>query len=316
MEANKKESLIGNLLLLLTAAIWGAAFPMQERAAAFVGPFTLNAIRSLIGSLVLFLYICLRSRVRKQPVLPGDRKGKKQLVAAGVLCGVFLCIAVNFQQAAIGLYPENVIASARGGFITALYVVLVPIFEIFRGKKPTIPVAVSVPVAVAGLWLLCSQNGLSGLYTGDLIMLCCALAFTFQILCISSFGDRVDGVSLSCVQFLVCGLLSLIPTLIFEHPSPAQLSGAAPSFLYLGVMSCAVAYTLQIVGQQKSRNPTAASLIMSLESVFAALFGVLFAVLGHKSASLSLREIAGCLVMFSAIVLSQLPVGRSDKKAK
>ena len=296
------KNLKGNIMLVLAAFFWGISFVMQDKAAFYLSPFAINGIRSIIGTLSLMPLILLRSRKSGVPVFESSDKKRKALLISGVLCGVFLCIATNFQQFGIALYPEEAAASGRSGFITALYVVLVPLFSLLGKKKPPFTVWLGVIFATVGMCLLCLGGGESGLYIGDLIVLCCAFAFTLQILCIDRYSDTVDGVKLSALQFLVCGILSLVLMFIFEAPATENIIKAAPYILYLGIMSCGVAYTLQIIGQQYSKSPTVASILMSLESVFAALAGVVL--IGE---SFTLRETFGCITMFAAIVFSQLP---------
>lgn len=292
----------GNALLILAALLWGVSFVMQDKAGEVLSPFAINGIRSVIGSFFLIPIIIFFSKRSGRPVFEETVKQRKDLLVSGVLCGAFLCIATNFQQFGIILYPEEAAASGRSGFITALYVVLVPVFGIFMKKKVGITVWIGVFLAVIGMCLLCLSNGIGSVYLGDLIVLCCALAFTMQIICIDKFADRVDGVKLSSLQFLVCGLLSLILMLIFEEPTIAQVKESLPYILYLGIVSCGIAYTLQIVGQQYSKNPTVASILMSLESVFAAISGAIL--IGER---FTLRETLGCAIMFAAIVFAQLP---------
>ncbi len=296
------KNLKGNLMLVLAAFLWGISFVMQDKAVFYLSPFTINGIRSIIGTLSLTPLILLRSKKSGVPVFEGSGKKRKALIMSGVLCGVFLCIATNFQQFGIALYPDDAAASGRSGFITALYVVLVPLFSLFSKKKPPFTVWLGVILAAVGMALLCLGGGESGLYIGDLIVLCCAFAFTLQILCIDKYSDTVDGVKLSALQFFVCGILSLVLMFIFDKPTIENVIAAAPYILYLGIMSCGVAYTLQIIGQQYSKSPTVASILMSLESVFAALAGVVL--IGE---SFTLRETFGCITMFAAIVFSQLP---------
>lgn len=296
------KNLKGNLLLVLAALIWGVSFVMQDKAAELLPAFTINGVRSLIGTAALLPLIIFRSKKSGAPIFEKTPKQRKDLILAGILCGAALCIATNFQQFGIALYPAEAAASGRSGFITALYVVLVPVFGLFMKKRASFTVWIGVALAALGMFLLCLSGGVSNIYTGDIIVLFCAFAFTAQIICIDSFGEKVDGVKLSALQFLVCGVLSLVLMFIFESPALSDLLKAAPYILYLGIMSCGVAYTLQIVGQQYSKNPTVASILMSLESVFAALSGTLI-----SGEVLSVREVVGCAVMFAAIVFSQLP---------
>ncbi|MEE1279906.1 MAG: DMT family transporter [Oscillospiraceae bacterium] len=296
------KNLKGNLLLVLAALIWGVSFVMQDKAAELLPAFTINGVRSLIGTAALLPLIIFRSKKSGAPIFEGTPKQRKNLILAGILCGAALCIATNFQQFGIALYPAEAAASGRSGFITALYVVLVPVFGLFMKKRASFTVWIGAALAALGMFLLCQSGSGEGIYTGDIIVLFCAFAFTAQILCVDSFGEKVDGVKLSALQFLVCGVLSLVLMFIFESPSLSYILKATPYILYLGIMSCGVAYTLQIVGQQYSKNPTVASILMSLESVFAALSGALI-----SGEVLSVRELVGCAVMFAAIVLSQLP---------
>ena len=296
------KNIKGNLLLIAAAFIWGISFVMQDLAVTYVDPFTINGVRSIIGTLSLMPFIILRSKKSGIPIFEKTKKARRDLITNGVLCGIFLCIATNFQQFGIALYPPEAAASGRSGFITALYVVLVPIFGIFTKKRVTFTVWIAVLLATIGMCLLCLGTGESGLYLGDLIVFICAFAFTMQILCIDKYSDRVDGVKLSALQFFVCGVLSLVLMFIFESPTKDSLINASPYILYLGIMSCGVAYTFQIIGQKLSKNPTVASILMSLESVFAALAGVV--IIGE---TFTAREILGCIIMFAALIFSQLP---------
>ncbi|MCD7954895.1 MAG: DMT family transporter [Lachnospiraceae bacterium] len=228
----------------------------------------------------------------------------KDLLAGGFSCGVILFLASSLQQ--FGIQYTSV---GKAGFITAMYIVLVPIFGIFLHKKTGLRVWIAVAMAVAGLYLLCMTGDSLALNRGDALVLLCAVAFTFHILVIDHFSSRVDGVKMSCIQFFTCGLLSAIGMLLFETPQISQILAAWMPILYAGVMSCGVAYTLQIVGQ-RGMNPTVASLILSLESVISLLSGW---VILHQS--LSGRELAGCLIMFAAIILVQLPGGQKEVHA-
>lgn len=299
----KNTSLKSPLLLLLTAVIWGTAFVAQSVGMDYVGGFTFNCTRSLIGSAFLVPCILFLDWLKKRegddseaPRGPeADRAGRRTLVLGGIACGVVLFVASNLQQ--FGIKYTTV---GKAGFITALYIVLVPILGIFLKKRVSARVWISVALAVAGLYLLCITEGFS-IGKGDFLVLLCALAFAAHILVIDYFSPRTDGVRMSCIQFLVCGLLSGVFMLIFEKPVPAEILRAWVPVLYAGVMSCGVAYTLQIIGQ-KGADPTVASLILSLESVVSVLAG--WAILGQ---SLSGRELFGCVLMFGAIILAQLP---------
>lgn len=296
----KKTNVKSPLLLFLAAVIWGIAFVAQSVGMEYVGPFTFNAVRSIIGGLVLIPCIFLLDRLKtgeKEELLTAEEKkqSNRTLLLGGICCGVCLCIASNLQQ--IGISYTTV---GKAGFITAMYIIIVPVFGIFMKKKIGIQVWVSVVMGVTGLYLLCMRESFS-LGKGDAYVLLCALVFSFHILTIDHFSPLVDGVKMSCIQFLVSGILSGIMMFLFEKPEIGAILSAWMPILYAGVMSCAVAYTLQIVGQ-KDMDPTVASLILSLESVVSVLAG--WVILGQK---LSRKELFGCVIMFGAIILAQLP---------
>ena len=289
-----------SLLLLLTALIWGVAFVAQSVGMDYVGPFTFTASRSLIGAVVLLPVIWFLTRKEtavgtEQKRLEVDKHKKRTLLVGGIVCGVFLCIATNLQQ--IGLQYSTV---GKSGFVTAMYIVLVPILGIFLHKGIDIRKVISVILAVCGLYLLCMTGGNFSIGKGDIFTILCALAFSLQILSVDHFAPKVDCVKLASLQFLGCGICSCVPMLLFEHPHFAQLAAAWMPILYAGILSNGVAYTLQIVAQ-KGLNPTVASLIMSLESVISVLAG--WAIL-HQT--LTKRELAGCVFMFAAIIIVQL----------
>ena len=285
-----------SLLLLLTATIWGVAFVAQSVGMDYVGGFTFNMARSLIGSAVLLPVIWFMGRNSSKKAEEAQESGsRKDLLWGGLACGILMCLASNFQQ--FGIKYTTV---GKAGFITACYIVLVPILGLFLKKKCSPFIWLAVAMSVAGLYLLCITDGFS-IGKGDILVLICAVLFSFHILVIDYYSPKVDGVKLSCIQFLVCGILSGIPALIFEKPEMSAVLTAWQPILYAGVMSCGVAYTLQIIGQ-KNMNPTVASLILSLESCISVLAG--WVILGQQ---LSAREIAGCVIMFAAIILAQLP---------
>ncbi len=304
----KKRKLLSNCALIVAALVWGFAFVSQEQAAKYVDTFTVNATRSLIASVALIPLIIFTSKKSGRPILEKTKSDRKLLIKAGVLCGTFLCLSSSLQQFGISIYPEEAAVSARSGFITALYVIAVPIIGLFFKRKVSFNVWVSVIIATFGLYLLCGTNGISGIYLGDILVLCCAISFSLQILCVDHFIDRVDGIKLSAIQFFVCGVESLILMFIFEDPTMTELILASRYILYLGIMSSGVGYTLQIIGQKYSDNPTVASILMSLESVFAALGGWLL-----MNKALSGLEILGCIIMFAAIVIAQLPLNKKEK---
>lgn len=286
-----------SLILLLTATIWGVAFVSQSVGMDYVGPFTFNAIRSLIGAAVLIPVVFLMRKLSGETDRREETHGKEDRVwiRGGVCCGVILAAASSFQQ--FGIKYTTV---GKAGFITAMYIILVPVLGIFFGKKVGVRIAVSVAVAVAGLYLLCMTESFR-LETGDILVMVCAVIFSFHIMVIDQFSPLTDGVKMSCMQFLTCGILCGICMFLFESPKLSMILAAWKPILYAGVLSCGVGYTLQIIGQ-KGMNPTVASLIMSLESVISVLAGF---VLLHEI--LSKRELFGCVLMFAAIILAQLP---------
>lgn len=303
-----------SLLLFLTAVIWGVAFVAQSAGMEYVGPFTYNGTRCILGGLVLVPCIMLLDRMQCarnmeeckvaesiEPQSAGE-SGKKQrkLFKGGLCCGVILFLASNFQQ--VGIQYTSV---GKAGFITAMYILLVPLMGLFIHKKVGIKVWIGVAFAVCGLYLLCMTNGFK-LERGDALVLVCAFIFSLHILVIDYFSPQVDGVRMSCIQFWVCGILSLLCSILFEQPDWSNIFAAWKPICYGGVMSCGVAYTLQIVGQ-KGMNPTVASLILSLESVVSVVAGFLIL---HQT--MSYRELSGCCLMVVAIILAQLP-NRSEK---
>ncbi len=322
IQGEKGNQLRGSLMLFGAAFIWGFAFVAQRIGMDHVGPFTFNAVRNLIGAAVLVPCIAIIKQVQKKqaggngntqaPDLQEQDKhaagtgsitengawlnaDRKMLLQGGLVTGFFLCIASNLQQAGI-----KYTSVGKAGFITALYIVLVPLLGIFLKKRIGWKVWASVGLAIIGLYLLCMSEELT-IGKGDILMLLCALAFAFQILSIDHYAQKTDVVMLACLEFLVCGLLTTVLMFLFEKPTVNAIIRAGIPILYAGVLSCGVAYTLQIIGQ-KDLPPTIASLIMSLESVISALAGWLIL---HQS--LSVKELSGCVIMFAAIILAQLP---------
>lgn len=312
----KYNNLKGSLILGFTAFIWGIAFVAQN-GVSDTPPFLVNCLRSLISALFLFIIILFRNTGEHKKALFSGKEDMKTTLRGGIICGIMLAISVNFQQFGIALYRPGVAVEAHSGFITALYVVIVPIISCFTGKKPAPRVWVAVGVSLIGFYLLCFSGGADGLYLGDLLVFFCAVSFSLHILSVDAFVEKVGGLRLSMLQFLVCGIISGILSLIFELHS-VTLGGiisSAPQILYLGLVSSGIGYTLQIVGQRYA-EPSVASLVMSMESVFAALggwfVGNVLKIGGERT--LSAPELAGCLLVFAAIVLAQLPIGK--KKAK
>ncbi len=296
-----RNNLVGSLILSLAALIWGLAFVAQAQAADRVPPFLFNALRSLIASLFLFGLLAVTSLQSHTPLFSTEKPRRREMLAGGLLCGVLLAISVNFQQFGLAAYPEGAASEARAGFLTALYVILVPLLSVFFGKRIGWPILLGGAIATAGIYLLSLSGGPGQIYLGDILVFCCAISFACHIMVVDKYGDTVGGIRLSMLQFLVCGILSLILSLCFEHFSWRDVFSATPQILYLGIMSSGIAYTLQIYGQ-KFAEPAVASLSMSLESVFAALGGWLI-----SGNALEVQELIGCGLVFAAIVLAQLP---------
>ena len=283
-----------NVLPVLAAFIWGTAFVAQSVGADYVEPFTFNAARSVIAFLFL-LILCLVRRKIQKGIVESATKSWKDLAIGGTCCGVALTVATNLQQKGL-----ETTTSGKAGFITALYIVIVPILSIFLKKKAPRSIWLSLVLAVAGLYCLCITEDFT-ITSSDFYILLCALCFSVHILVIDHFTQKVDGVELSCVQFLVVTVLSAIGMLATESPSVEALRMCAWPILYVGIFSSGVAYTLQILAQKDS-NPTVVSLLLSLESVFAVLAG---AVILHDR--MSGKEYLGCVLMLVAVVLAQLP---------
>ncbi len=310
-------------LLFLTAVIWGTAFVAQSAGMEKVGPFTFNTVRFFLGSATLLPFICIRLRktLRRsgETAAPADMQihgtagadaRKKQLRTtgiAGICCGILLAVAANLQQIAMLEAPAG-----KAGFLTALYIVLVPILGLFLKKRTSVFSWIGVAVAVVGLYFLCiGWGGEFRFRASDLLLLGCALVFAFHILTVDHFNEKgVDGIRLSCIQFFTAGIFSL-PGMLLLDPQVFQRAvslrviwEAKLPILYAGVLSCGVAYTLQVIGQ-KGVHPTLASMIMSLESVTSVIAGMLI-----LSQMLSTDELIGCVLMFAAILLSELPSGK------
>ena len=304
----KKKTIRNSLLLLLTAAIWGAAFVSQKAGMEHVGPFTYNGIRSLLGGLVLLPVIPLLDRMRSRGGEPFSKGRRRDILLGGILCGTALFAGSSLQQLGIAL-QDPAVNVGKAGFITACYTVFVPVFGLFIRKRSPALVWAGVVIALAGFFALSLMDGLlagQGLTLGlsDLLLLLCAFAFSFHILIIDRFSPLADGVRISCIQFFVCGILCL-PFMIAEKPAAGDILVCWLPIGYAGVMSCGVAYTLQVVAQN-GVHPAVASLILSLESVFSVLAGYLL----MPGSSLSAWELAGCALVFCAVMLVQLaPVG-------
>ncbi len=309
-----------SLLLILAAAIWGTAFVAQSVGMDYVGPYTFTAIRNFIGCIVLLPFIFWMDKKSKTScentgdentdmlaekaanVKIGKRKRiDKKLIIGGICTGTALCIASNLQQ--YGIMYTSV---GKSGFITALYIVLVPVFGLVIGHRQPGRMWIAIAIAVVGMYFLCMTTGSFALQTGDMILLLCAASFAVQILLIDHFSTLVNPVKLAWCQFLVCGILSSIPMFALEHPTLSGIMGGWTSILYAGALSTGVAYTIQVVAQ-RGMNPAIASLIMSLESVISVIAGWLL-----LNQHLSSRELVGCMLMFAAIIIVQLPEKRQN----
>ncbi len=288
------RQLRAGLLLTLTALIWGAAFVAQSVGMDYVGPFTYLCSRSVIGGIVLLPLIKFFGN-KSDNIPASDSKSKKVLIIGGICCGLALFIASSFQQAGIKYTTVG-----KAGFITSLYMIVVPIAGILLGRKSSKKVWVSVVIAIIGMYFLC-MNGESGINKGDLLVLCASFGFSFHILVIDHFSPKVNGIKMSCIQFWVCAAASGICMFIFEKPDINSILSAWASILYAGALSSGVGYTLQIIAQ-KDIDPTVASLICSLESVFSVLFGWIL-----LNQALSAKELFGCVLVFIGVVLTQIP---------
>ncbi len=288
------RKLKGNLMLLLTAFIWGTAFVAQSEGMNYVGPFTYCAVRNILGGLVLIPVILL-FRSRKFREKSDKQASIGETVKGGIICGVILCVASGLQQIGISMTTAG-----KAGFISAIYIIAVPIVELFIFRKKSVFVWICALIAFAGLYLLCVNEGLA-INQGDLIVLYSAFCFTAHIMVIDHFnGKGADGIMMSCIQFFTAAIFMTAAMLIFEQPAFADIFAARYTILYAGIMSSGVAFTLQILGQRNT-DPTSASLIMSLESVFAALSGWLL-----LNELMSVKEFTGCVLVFGAVILAQL----------
>lgn len=291
-----KKQLRGSAFLLLATVIWGSAFVSQSIGMDHIGPFTFQAVRCFLAVIGLLPVIAIMDRRNKSGKSFWSRWADKKLWKAGILCGIPLFLACNLQQ--VGLVETD---AGKSGFLTAMYIVMVPVFGIFLKRKPTIMVPISVGLAVAGLYCL-SCVGVTRISTGDLLTLCCAFMFAVQIVLIDILAKEMDALRLNTIQALVCAVLSTVVMVLTETPTWSSIAVCTIPLAHAGFLSMGAAYSLQILGQ-RDLEPAAASLIMSLESVFAVLFGALVL---HET--MTGWEILGCVLVFTAVILSQVPV--------
>lgn len=297
MKNARRRGIPGEASLLLAAVIWGGAFVAQSLGGDSLGALSFNAARSLIGALALLPVIVWNDRKGGA----GRPKGRERrlLWLGGVLCGLCLTLAVNLQQIAISWTDAAGRANVgKIGFLTAMYIVLVPILSLFLKKRVGANVYAGILLALAGMYLLCVKEGFT-LGGGDGYALLSALMFALQIIVVDRFAPMVDNIRLSALQFLVCGVLSGVLAVCTETQSAQAYRDAALPVLYTGVLSSGVGYTLQIIGQRRCR-PQMASLLMSMESVFSVVFG--FLILHQKMTE---RELIGCALMLAAVCLAQ-----------
>lgn len=295
----KKRKARNSFLLFLAACIWGMAFVSQSKGMEFMGPFTFNGIRCIIGTLSLLLYLLIACTVGGKKLTDVDWKSTGR---AGVLCGILFTAASSFQQ--VGILYTSV---GKAGFITTLYIIFVPIAGIFFKRKAGAAVWGSAVLAAVGMYLLCMTGG-EHIGIGDVMVFICALLFAAHIMVVDYYADKADGVIVSGMQFALCGVVCMVLSFVLEQPTLNQVLPGMGTLLYAGVLSCGVAYTLQIVGQ-RDVNPTVAALILSLESVVATIAGWVAYKLGFLKTdqSLSGRQIIGCILVFAAVILVQIP---------
>jgi drug/metabolite transporter (DMT)-like permease len=309
----RNKRLFGNLILFITAMIWGLAFVFQREGMDHIGPFTFTAGRMILSALVLLPTVMAADALAKKAGRPAPRTMapaafeayNRNTLKGGVICGLLIVFANTAQQ--IGLVST---AAGKAGFITALYVLMVPFlgYLIFKKKPRTVEI-MAVCAGTFGLYLLCMGESLR-LETGDIYLLFCAFVFALYILCCDYYANKADVIRISFIQFAVSALILSVMALIIEHPTWEQVRPAAIGIAYCGIFSGGVGYTCQIIGQ-KYAQPTEASLIMCLESVFSVLFG--WMILGE---ALSARELLGCIIMFAAIIAVQIPVGQPGRRMR
>ena len=296
-----KKQLQGSLLLVLATLIWGSTFVAQSTGMDHIGPFTFLAIRNIMGAVFLFLLSLITDRFAKDRKTPKEKWMNPKLWKAAFLCGTPLFVAAALQQ--MGMVSTD---PGKSGFLTAMYIVFVPIFGIFLKRKPSKWIPVSVILGVMGLYFL-SCVGVTSISASDLLLIGCAIVYAIQILCVDLFGLELDSVRLNCLCCAITFVLATIVTIFVEAPTWEAVNNCWGPLLYAGILSSGIAFTLQMAGQ-KHVEPSTASLLMSLESVFAVLSG--WIVLGDL---LSTYETIGCILIFIAIMLSQIPDKKKEK---
>lgn len=303
------KKLKGFLLLMLTTVLWGLAFTAQSTAADSISPFTFNTARCALASIFLGCVILGRKGIKKVRRQSKESFPMKKFLIGSLACGITVFLGMTFQQFGIAAYPPDAASSGRAGFLTATYVVMIPLVQRVTGKKLSLPVIFAVVCCVSGMYLLCMSGGFGSISTGDILVLLCAVSYTAYILAVDKCSE-LDGIALSAVQFLIAGVLCAVGMFIFEKPDINVLVAAWLPIVYTGVASSGIGYTLQILGQ-KYTEPAVASIIMSLESVFAAVFGWL--ILGEI---LSPRELFGCALVLIAVIAAQIPdmIGKKPVK--
>lgn len=290
MKSGAASKIKGAAILLLASLIWGTAFVYQDQIHGALSPFAVNGIRMLLGGITLLPYILIKK----------VKITDKRIILGGIVCGIVLGTAAFLQQYGISVYGANEAVAGKSGFLTSLYIIFLPIITVFMGKRLKFTLIISILLATLGLYLLCIKSGFA-VSTGDIFVLACAVCFAVHILVIEYFVRYGDAVLLSVIQLFTTGAVSLALSFVFEHNNYANITLVWFPLLFLGVFSSGIAYTLQIVGQKHLREPTVATLIMSLESVFAALAGWVLS--GERLAP---KELFGCALVFAAVILAQI----------
>lgn len=300
----KKQNLKGTVILMITALLWGLGFIAQSAGRENIGTNTFNSIRMFLAVLVLLpISLVIEKKERKIMAKPKD---KKPLFKAGVICGTVLCIASSIQTEALAYTTAG-----KSGFITALYIVFVPIIGLLIGKKISLKTIICAIIALFGMYLLTMTSPSEGINKGDVMTFICAICFSVHIIVIDKYAQDINVIQFSCVQFFVCGVINMILMFIFEKPEINAIWQSAVPILYAGLCSCGIAYTIQPLGQ-KYAEPSTAAIVMSLESVFAMIFGAIF----PPHTIPTFIEIIGCVIMFVAIILCQLPFGEKKEVAE